>query len=75
MGIRLIQGLHLTATNKRHIQELLDAGHEAGGTKTLHYRFTGREGNRVSLVMSKKESDSRGRMFWRSGSYVVDVTA
>lgn len=52
---------HVTATQKRHIAELLEAGLVKGGTKTMQYRFTG-EG---VVECYKKETAMNGSTFWR----------
>jgi hypothetical protein len=40
MQIRLIEGLHLTATNKRHLAEIIGKGWTAGQSKRIAYTVT-----------------------------------
>lgn len=75
MMVRMIEGLHLTATNKRHIAEMVAQGMTQGGTKTLRYEITDREGDRLRLTIAKRETDTLGRPIWRRGAYLVEVQA
>jgi hypothetical protein len=75
MTIAMIEGLHLTATNKRHIAEMIARGMDDAGSKRIAYKITGREGDVVSLTIASKDADDWGRPVWRKGRYVVKVSA
>ena len=74
MKIKKLEGLHLTATNKKHIVQLLEKGWDEGGTKTIWYEILERNDNIVKLTVSKKEKSDYGRVFWRTGTYVIEVS-
>jgi len=75
MQIKMIEGLHLTATNKRHIAEMLTRGMMEGGTKAIGYVFSNIEGNIARLTIIKNEVNDYGRKVTRRGHYVVEFTA
>lgn len=75
MTVKMIEGLHLTATNKRHIAEMVARGMMEAGTKSLGYIITNIEGAIVRLTVIKREMDDMGRKVSRRGHYVVEVTA
>lgn len=72
MQITMTEGVHLTATNKRHIAEMLTRGLMEGGTKTLYYTFTNIEGNTARLTITKKESNDWGKVVHRRGEYAIE---
>jgi hypothetical protein len=72
--IKMISGLHLTATNKKHIVDLLNKGWKEGGTKKLWYEILERDGKLVTLMVSTKDSNDWGKVFWRKGKYVIEVS-
>lgn len=71
--ITMLDGLHLTATNKRHIGQMIAQGLTTAGTKALRYRITDRADDIVKLVVSTRDSDAFGRKFWRRGEYTVQI--
>lgn len=71
MQITKLEGLHLTATNKRHIAEMLTKGMTEGGTKTIYYTFTNIEGNTARLTITKKETNDWGNVVYRRGHYAI----
>ena len=75
MQVKLIEGLHLTATSKRHIVELLSQNIMKGGTKRIHYTIEKIEGeeNQYSVVTSQVESNDYGKKSVRKYKYVVEV--
>ena len=75
MQITMTEGLHLTATNKRHIAEMLTKGITEGGTKTLYYTFTNIEADIARLTITKKESNDWGKVVYRKGHYAVKFKA
>jgi hypothetical protein len=75
MKVKMIEGLHLTATNKRHIAEMLAKGMMEAGNKTFGYVMTNIEGNIARLTVIKRETDDQGRRISRKGAYVVEFSA
>ena len=75
MQITMTEGLHLTATNKRHIAEMLTKGITEGVTKTLYYTFTNIEADSARLTITKKESNDWGKVVYRKGHYAVKFNA
>ena len=71
--IKMLDGLHLTATNKRHISQMIAEGLTSAGTKALQYKITGRSDDIVRLTLSTRDSDAFGRKFWRRGEYTVQI--
>lgn len=72
MTIRMIEGRHLTATNKRHISELVALGIFCGGTKALHYTIEMIDQARANVQIIKRERDDWGRPVRRKSRYVVE---
>jgi hypothetical protein len=72
MQIKMIEGLHLTATNKRHIADMITRGMMDASTKTISYIITNIEGTIARLTIIKRETDMRGRTVARRGHYVVE---
>lgn len=75
MQVKMIEGLHLTATNKRHIAEMLAKGMMDAGNKAFSYIITNIEGNVARLTIVKRETDSVGRKIARKGHYTVEFAA
>lgn len=75
MQVKLIEGFHLTATNKRHIAEMLTRGIMEGGTRALHYVFSNIENNIARLTIFKNETDDYGRKVTRTFRCVVEFKA
>lgn len=63
MTVRLIEGLHLTATNRAHMQQILAMGRLSGSTKALAYTLEPIEGQpgRYRYAIRKAERDDWGR--------------
>lgn len=61
--IKLIEGLHLTATNKRHLSQMVAAGMRQGQSGQLSYLIEPLpdNGNRWRFHMVKQERDDWGR--------------
>lgn len=72
MQVKMIEGLHLTATNKRHIAEMLTRGIMEGGTRALYYVFTNIEGNVARLTIFKNETNDYGRKVTRKSHCTVE---
>jgi len=71
MQIKMLEGLHLTATNKRHIVHMLKTGMMEAGNKTFNYVITNIDGNIVRLTVAKRETNDWGRPVTRKGHYLV----
>ena len=71
MQITKLEGLHLTATNKRHIAEMLTKGMVKGGTKTLWYEFSDIADNAASVKITKKERNDWGKVTFWTTSYKI----
>lgn len=48
--VHLLAGLHITATDKRHILALVDKGWQRGSTRRKSYEITERRGNTLRLT-------------------------
>ena len=75
MNITMTEGLHLTATNKRHIAEMLTKGITEGGTKAIHYIFTNIENEFARLTIIKHETNDQGRKVSCRGNYAITFRA
>lgn len=75
MQVKMIEGLNVTATNKRHIADMVSRGMMEAGTKTISYIITNIEGAIVRLTVIKRETNDYGRTVSRRGNYVVEVLA
>lgn len=73
MQVKKIEGLHLTATNKKHIIQLIQNGWKSGGTKRIQYEILDQDGDIYTLKVYTKDSNDYGKQFWRVGNYVVQV--
>jgi hypothetical protein len=62
--IRLIEGSHLTATNKRHLEAILANGWRKGEAPRLAYQVEPIEGaaDRWRFTIGKSERDDWGRV-------------
>lgn len=76
-AIRLIEGLHLTATNRRHIAQMLAQGLARGATKALAYTLEPLPDcpNRWRYTIAKQERDDWGRPQVRHSRGIIDAAA
>lgn len=74
MAIRLIEGLHLTATNKRHLAEIIRNGWTEGQSNRIAYTVTPVEDqpHRFRYHWRKRESDDFGRPVVREGRGLIE---
>ncbi len=74
MSIRLIEGLHLTATNKRHIASIIQNGWTEGKSNQIGYTVTPIEGepSRFRYHLRKRERDDWGRPVLREGRGIIE---
>lgn len=71
MNIKMLEGLHLTVTNKRHIAHMLETEMMEAGNKTFSYVITNIDGNIARLTVAKRETNDWGKLVTRKGHYVV----
>lgn len=74
MQIRLIEGLHLTATQKRHLAEIIGKGWSSGHSGRISYTVSPVEGapNRYRYHWTKKERDDWNRPITREGRGLIE---
>lgn len=73
--IRLVEGLHLTATNRAHIAGILANGWLSGSTRALSYELApiaGQQG-RYRFTIAKRERDDWGRPIVRHKSGIIET--
>lgn len=75
MQVKLIKGLHVTATNKRHIAQIIQNGWSQGGTKRLGYRIEKIEDqdDMYNVEITSVDSNDYGKKFNRVMNVVVQV--
>lgn len=75
MIIRHIEGLHLTATNKRHMADILAKGWQSGATARLAYQLQPIAGNarQYAYTITKKELDDYGRPMTRQSRGIIEA--
>jgi stage III sporulation protein SpoIIIAA len=71
ISIKMIEGLHLTATNKKHIAHMIANDMKDASNASFDYTITSIENDIVKLTMTKRELDDRGRKVSRRGNYVI----
>lgn len=77
MQIKLVDGLHITATQKRHIAQLLKAGIEpgqGGGSGKFHYKFEAIDWDKktATVTIGYMDSNDYGKKYWRQ--FKVSIT-
>ncbi len=75
MAIKLIEGLHLTATNKRHLAAIVAKGWTKGESARLSYKLEPIEGEpgRFRYSIGQMETDSWGRPQYRVRKGVIQA--
>ncbi|WP_312408341.1 hypothetical protein [Rhizobium sp.] len=71
--VHLLAGLHITATDKRHILALVDKGWQRGSTRRKSYETTERKGNTLRLTIQSRESNDLGRPLTRNSRVTVEI--
>ncbi|NSZ10090.1 MULTISPECIES: hypothetical protein [Agrobacterium] len=71
--VHLIAGLHITATDKRHILGLVDKGWQRGWTRRKFYEITERKENTLRVLIESKESNDLGRPIKRRSRVTVEI--
>ena len=74
MAIRLIEGLHLTATQKRHLAEIIGKGWREGHSGRITYSVEPVDGEprRFRYHWRKRERDDWGRPVTREGRGIIE---
>ena len=73
ISISLLEGYHLTATDKRHIAAIVERGWREGVTRQRRYTITERTGDIVRLVIERSERDMHGRPTTRRSKVVIRI--
>lgn len=71
--VSLIEGLHITATDKRHILAIVEKGWSSGHTKQRSYEIETNEDGSLQVVIERRERDDYGRMQIRTSRIKVMV--
>lgn len=69
--IKLLEGLHLTSTERRHITELLDAGVSVASSRLKTYRAEKLGVGRYGVEIETKERDSQNRKTVRQHRVII----
>lgn len=74
MSIRLIEGLHLTPTNKRHLAEIIEAGWTQGHSSRINYTVAPIEERPgcYRYSWSRRETSDFGRQQTREGRGIIE---
>lgn len=74
MAVRLIEGLHLTATQKRHLAQIIGKGWTSGESAKIRYHLFPVEGepNHFRYHWSKRERGDCGRPIMREGRGIIE---
>lgn len=73
--VKMIEGTHLTATDKRNIAEIVSRGWAYGETKQKKYRIEATSNGLTRVAITERDTDMQGRKFDRVWNYVVQVAA
>ena len=70
-AISLLNGYHLTATEKRHISEVLESGQKCGATTKMRLEILSQHGQSYEIAISTRERDSLNRFVPRRSLVTV----
>jgi uridine phosphorylase len=75
MAVHLVEGVHLTATNKRHLSEIIGNGWTHGRSNRIAYTVAQVEGvpSRYSFRIEKAETDDWGKPVTRISRGIIEV--
>ena len=73
ISISLLEGYHITATDKRHIAEILRRGWSEGVTRHRRYSITERAGDTACVVIERKEWNDFGRLEIRRSKVMIRI--
>jgi hypothetical protein len=74
-AVKMIEGTHLTAGDKRNIAAIVARGWVYGETKQKKYRLEAIDGGLTRVAITERDTDMHGRKFDRVWNYVVQVAA
>lgn len=76
MAIKLIQGTHLTATNKRHMAAILAKGWQRGESARLAYQLEPIDGaaGQYRYTIGQMETDMWGRPQFRQQRGIIQAS-
>jgi len=73
ISISLIEGYHITATDKRHMAEIIRRGWSKGVTQYRQYSITERNEDTARVVIESNERTSSGRMEIRRSAVTIRI--
>ena len=73
MQVKMIEGRHITATNKRHIASVIEQGLTSGYSKRIAYHVTDRDGDIYSIRIEQDERNDFGKVITRIQTVKVEV--
>ena len=71
--VHLIEGTHVTATDKRHILAVVDNGGQTGQTRLARYSITQKDGDTLRVQIEKRERNDLGRPVVRRLNVKVEI--
>lgn len=71
--VHLIEGYHITATDKRHILALVQRGWREGSTRQSRYSIIERDGQTMRVLIEKRERNDLGRPLTRRQRVKVEI--
>lgn len=72
-SIKMIEGTHLTAADKRNIAAIVSRGWTYGETKQKKYRLEAADNGFTRVAITERDTDMQGRKFDRVWNYVVAI--
>lgn len=70
-AISLLKGYHITATEKRHISELLESGQTSGATSKMRLEILSQQEQIFEIAIHTRERDSYNRLVPRRSLVTV----
>lgn len=73
MQVTMIEGRHLTATNRKHIVAVIEQGLTSGYSKRIGYHITEQDGDTYSIRIEQNERNDYGKLVTRIQNVKVIV--
>lgn len=70
-AISLLKGYHITATEKRHISEVLESGQKCGATSKMRLEILNQQEQIYEIAIHTRERDSYNRLVPRRSLVTV----
>ncbi|WP_022712249.1 hypothetical protein [Pseudochrobactrum sp. AO18b] len=70
-AISLLKGYHITATEKRHISEVLESGQKCGATSKMRLEILSQHDQIYEIAIHTRERDSLNRLVPRRSLVTV----